>query len=115
MQTLLESHIEAFNQSDVESLVNNISDDFKWYYVTSDTLLLEVEGKEAFRKSMESYYKYVGKVTSSVEDLVIQGNLISFKETVSYKNKEGKLVSASSMAVYQFKKNKISRAWYFIE
>ncbi len=111
--SVLENQIKAFNQSNVEELVNNVSDDFKFYYITSNELLLEVDGKEQFRKSMNEYFKDGFKVTSKITDHSVLGNRISFKEEVSYKNAKGNLVSSFALGIYEIKNNKITRAWYF--
>ncbi len=111
---VLKDQFDAFNTGDIERLVANISDDFKWFYITSDTLLLEVRGKEAFRKGMESYFSAGVKVNSAIKEYAIEGNRISFKEVVSHKNKKGELVSSSAMGIYELKDEKIFRAWYFI-
>ena len=107
--------IKAFDEQDIDRLVHNVSEDFKYSYVTDDETMLEVEGKEKFRQSMQAYFAADMKVHSTVESYIIQGNKISFKEVLSYTNKAGKRVSASSMGVYQIVKGKIRRAWYFVD
>lgn len=108
------SQIKAFNEENVEQMVKNISEDYKYYYVSSDKLLLEVEGKDQFKKSMQSYFGAGMQVKSKILEYSILGNKISFKEEVTYKNKKGKWVSASSLGVYQIEKGKITRTWYFL-
>jgi hypothetical protein len=110
---VFENQLKAFNQSNVEQLVNNVSDDFKFYYLTSNELLLEVEGKEQFRKSMDDYFAGGFKVISKILDYSILGNRISFKEEVSYKNAKGDFVSSFALGIYEIENNKITRAWYF--
>ena len=107
---------DAFNQGDVERLVNNVSDDFKWYSLTSDKLLTETSGKSDFKKSMQSYYQ-TRKFNSQsvVESFTIDKNRISFKEIVSHKDKEGKLITSSAIGIYEINNGKIVRAWYFID
>ncbi|MEP1097330.1 MAG: nuclear transport factor 2 family protein [Cyclobacteriaceae bacterium] len=107
--------VDAFNNADIERLVQNVTDDFKWFYITSDTLLLEVKGKEAFKKGMESYFSSGRNVLSEVTDYAIDGNRISFQEVVSHKNKAGESVSSSAMGIYEIRQRKIYRAWYFID
>lgn len=106
--------VDAFNKGDVDRLVSNVSDDFKWFYITPDTMLLEVAGKESFKKGMESYYNAGVKVLSEIQDYAIDGNRISFQEVVSHKNKAGQRVESSAMGVYEIKDEKIVRAYYFI-
>lgn len=112
---IFNDQVEAFNERDVDRLVNNVTDDFKWFYITSDTLLLEVAGKENFKTSMEGYFSAVPSVFSSIEASTTDGNRISFKEVVRYKNKKGETVASSAMGIYEIEENKISRAWYFID
>lgn len=112
---VLKDQFDAFNTGNIDRLVANVSDDFKWFYITSDTLLLEIKGKEAFRQGMESYFGAGVKVNSEIESYAIDGNRISFREVVSHKNRNGDLVSSSAMGIYQLKDEKIFRAWYFID
>ena len=113
---LLKNQFEAFNNRNIEQLVNNVTDDFKWYSLTSDQLLVETADKESFKKAMISYYKSrPNKSTSVIESYTIDGNRVSFKEVVSHTNKKGETVSSSALGIYQMKNGKIFRAWYFID
>lgn len=112
---IFNDQIDAFNQRDIDRLVDNVSDDFKWYYIAPDTLVLEVAGKENFKASMEGYFQAVPTVLSSVEEYTVDGNRISFKEVVQYKKKNGETASASAMGVYEIREDKIYRAWYFMD
>lgn len=112
---VLNDQVVAFNKGDVERLVNNVSEDFKWYSLTSDTLIIEVTGKHNFKKSMENYFRSGRKVTSTIDSYSIDGDRISFREVVSHKNKSGEKVSSSAMGIYEIKEGKITRAWYFID
>jgi len=113
---IFNDQVEAYNQRDVARMVANVSDDFKWYSLTADQLLVETSGKSAFKKSMENYYRArSNKTTSVIESYLIDGNRISFKEVVSHKNPQGKQVTSSAMGIYQIKDGKVFRAWYFID
>ncbi len=112
---VLMDQIDAFNQRDVTRLVENVSDDFIWFSITSDTLLTEVAGKENFRVSMEAYYESRPPIESSIESYTIDGNKISFKEVVSHHDENGLEVTSSAMGIYEIRSGKIHRAWYFID
>jgi hypothetical protein len=107
--------VEAFNKQDVELLVGNVTEDFKWYSLTANELLIETDGKQAFKQGMIEYYKAGRKSTSVIESYTVDGDRISFKEVVSHINAEGKKVSSSALGIYQYKGDKIYRAWYFID
>ncbi|MFK8012293.1 MAG: nuclear transport factor 2 family protein [Marinicellaceae bacterium] len=113
--SLLKDQVDAFNQQDVDKLVANVTEDMKYFYITADELIIETSGKAAFKQAMTNYFSTGNKPQSSIESYVIDGTRISFKEVINYKNKGGKTISSSAMGVYQYKDNKIIRAWYFIE
>jgi hypothetical protein len=112
---ILMDQMEAFNERDVARLVDNITDDFIWFSITSDTLMIEVAGKETFRTSMETYYESRPPIESLIESYTIDGNRISFKEVVSHDDENGINVSSSAMGIYEMRAGKIYRAWYFID
>jgi hypothetical protein len=113
--SLLDDQVEAFNKQDVEKLVSNVTDDMKYFYITADELIIETSGKKAFKAAMTNYFKSGNKPHSVIENHVIDGSRISFKEVVSHVNKKGEKVSSSAIGVYQYKGDKIIRAWYFID
>ena len=113
---MLQDQFDAYNQRDIDRMVNNVTDDFRWYSLTADELLIETSGKANFKKSMQDYYRSrPNKIHSVIESYTIDGNRISFKEVVSHQNKQGKTVSSSAMGIYEFKDGKIYRAWYFVD
>jgi len=112
---ILKDQMDAFNERDVARLVENVTDDFIWFSITSDTLMIEVAGKENFRTSMEAYYQSRPPIESLIESYTIDGNRISFKEVVSHDDESGLKVSSSAMGIYQMRAGKIYRAWYFID
>ena len=113
--SLLKNQVDAFNQQDVEKLAANVSDDMKYYYLTNDELIIETSGKPAFEEAMANYFQSGNKPHSVIEGHVIDGSRISFKEVVSHINAKGEKVTSSAMGIYQYKDEKIVRAWYFID
>ena len=104
---LLDDQVDAYNHQDVNRLVSNVTDDFIWFSQTSDTLFIEVSGKENFRANMIKYFESRSfKSHSKISKYVINGNRISFEEIVSHQNKRGDLVSSSALGIYQIKNNK---------
>jgi hypothetical protein len=112
---MLQDQVDAYNRGDVERLVANVSEGFKWFSIASDSLLLEVAGKDDFRKGMESYFEGRTPPHSKIDGYVIDGNRISFREIVSHENADGETVQSSAMGVYEFRDGKIHRGWYFID
>jgi len=112
LQTV-KKQIKAFNGQNIQSLVDNVTEDFKWYYIGQDTLMLEVSGKIEFKKSMEGYFAQIKTVKSEIAGYTIDGNRMSFKEVVQYETFTGKKGTTSAMAVYEVKSGLIRRVWYF--
>lgn len=112
---VLLNQVDAYNLADVDRLVDNVTEDFQWYSLTSDSLLQEVSGKAAFRESMINYFDGRDPVSSKISDYVIDGGRISFREVVSHNNADGEIVSSSALGIYEITDDKISRAWYFID
>jgi len=113
---LFNDQVDAFNKKDVKRLVHNVSEDFKWFSITSNELLIETKDKASFKTAMENYYKNKSRNSfSKIESYTIDGDRISFKEVVSHTNKKGELIESSAMGVYEMKNNKIFRAWYFVD
>lgn len=113
---LLQDQFDAYNQRDIDRLVNNVTDDFKWYSLTAEELLIETSGKVNFKKSMQKYYdSRPQNIHSVIESYTLNGNRISFKEVVSSQTKDGTTKSSSAMGIYEFKNGKIYRAWYFVD
>ncbi|PHS20624.1 MAG: hypothetical protein COA86_01370 [Kangiella sp.] len=113
---LFNDQVDAFNKKDIKRLVNNVSEDFIWFSITSNELLIETKDKASFKMAMENYYKNKNRNSfSKIEGYTIDGDRISFKEVVSHRNKKGELVESSAMGVYEMKNNRIFRAWYFVD
>ncbi len=110
---IVSEQVLAFNEGDIDRLVDQVSEDFKWYYIGSDTLLLELSGKEHFRTNMNGYFSQMKSVHSEITEYVIDGNRMSFKEVVTYETVSGKKGRTSAMAVYEVKNDLIFRVWYF--
>lgn len=113
--TTLQDQVDAFNERDVERLAKNVSENFKWYYLGSDTLMLEVEGRQNFQQAMEGYFSSFSWVESNITDYVVIGNRITFKEEVSYRTQSGDIATSSSMGIYEIKDGVITRVWYFLD
>lgn len=112
--SVLLDQVEAFNTRDIDKMVSNLTGDFKWYFIGPDTLVLEISGKENFRKSMESYFDSIQEVKSEIAEFTIHKNRISFKEVIHYVTSSGKSGSTSAMGIYEMKEGLIYRAWYFL-
>ena len=110
---LFHRQIDAYNAQDVGSMVDNLHDDFKWYYLGDNELTVDTEGKEAFRKAMTAYYQNFTSVKSEMTNVSVLGNKVSFMETVIYETSSGKSGESKALGMYTFKDGKLFRAYYF--
>lgn len=111
---LFQDQVAAFNSHDSNRLANNVSEDFEYLYVSGSEIIAEAKGRENFRKGMMGYFSSLKTVSTEVTDYFVVQNKISFKEVVSYENKDGEVVRASALGIYQIENGKISKAWYFV-
>ena len=112
---ILNQQVAAFNSGNVEVLVANVTDDFRWYSIAQDSLIVETKGKAQFEFMMNKYYEKGILTTSTIDSYVVDGGRVTFKEVVSYQNREGEMQTASAMGTYQIHDGKIHRAWYFVD
>ncbi|MCB0480985.1 MAG: nuclear transport factor 2 family protein [Flavobacteriales bacterium] len=112
IEQVLNEQVEAFNQHDVARMAQNVSDDFVWYSVMSDSVTIESSGRAAFTKAMTGYFSHYENVKSTIQSTTISGNKISFEENVSWPE-EDVIQEQSALGVYEIKNGKITRAWYF--
>ncbi len=108
-QKMLRDYFEAYNQHEIEHVVEMVSDDIRMYTVTSDTMTIDINGKENLRNWLTNYFQDLPTVSSEISDINEVGNCISFTETARW----GVDRSQSSLAVYEFSNHKISRVWYY--
>jgi hypothetical protein len=111
---LLFSQLHAFNAQNVEALANNLHPDFAWYWIYSDTVVLEVQGVDSFKVGMELYYKYNSGVRSEIANYSVSGDRISFTE-VAHWQEDSVAKQASSLGSYDIKDGKIWRVWYVVD
>ena len=112
---LLMNQVQLFNHQDVVRMTANVTKDFKYFYFMDDQLMLQTEGKKAFAETMTLYFGGIGKPQSRIESITPVGNKVSFREVVEYINKDGNKAESVALGVYEFKENKIHRAWYFVD
>ena len=105
-------YVAAFNEQDVDGMLEMVTSEVQWIYITGDKLAVEASGKPALRKSLTGYFKAAPKVTSKLEWIKVTTSRVAALERVSWTTKEGNR-SQSSLSVYEFKDGKIHRVYYY--
>ena len=105
-------YMAAYNKKDLDSMMKMVSKDIQWIYITGDKIAVETKGKEALRKSLAAYFKSAPGVKSDLEWTRATSSRVAALERASWKSKTG-VKSQSSLSVYEFKKGKIIRVYYY--
>ena len=108
----VQAYVVAFNNKDVESMLEMVTEDVQWIYITGDKLTVEAKGKPALRKSLTGYFRSAPKVESKLEWLSSTSSRVAALERVSWRSNQ-RSRSQSSLSVYEFVNGKISRIYYY--
>lgn len=104
-------NLEAFNNHDVSSMLENIADDFSSYSILPDTTINGLTSKKQFEFTMSGYFKNYPNVKSELRDVEVFGRFVYFKEKAVWGSDAGH--SQLSFGVYEIIDGKIKRAWYY--
>ncbi|MDX1673071.1 MAG: nuclear transport factor 2 family protein [Balneolaceae bacterium] len=108
---ILKTYFERFNAHDLPGMLTHVSDDFQLYYILPDSVMLDIHDSNQLRSFLNRYFIDYPNVRSEISDITQVGNLVTFIEVARWG--ENGVNKQSSLAVYEFRKGKISRAWYY--
>jgi hypothetical protein len=106
------AQLDAFNAGNVDAMVANLAEEFAWFAVDSDRTVVELAGRNEFRRSMESYFASVYEPRAEIHSLTASGNFVAVVETAFWLTQEGE-AAQSSLAVYEVRDGLIHRVWYY--
>lgn len=109
---VLDTYFEAFNNHDVESLVEMSADDIRMMSITPDTVITDLTDKQALQTWLEGYFSSLPNVSSTYDKVTMQEPFVSFVETASW-GPDSARKQQSSLATYLIRDNKIQRVWYY--
>lgn len=96
----------AFNAHAPDSMAASVTDDFQLYYVDDAGIAtLAVEGPEALRDEMRSYFEARPEVQSRISGVVDGDRFVALREQI--------VGGASSLAVYEVADGLVRRVWYY--
>lgn len=102
----------AFNAQDVEALVANVAPDFVYFDVDDSGAQPQLQGREAFRRSMQEYFASIPGPRSEVEEIFPVGDFVAVRER-AYWVQGGQEVSQAALAVYEIRDGLIRHVWYY--
>lgn len=102
--------IDAYNQHDIDKMLEETTKDVKWLYNINDKLLLETDGKGALRKAMLAHFKQQPNARSTIKQILTLGDSVVVIEE-AFAN-DGKS-SQCALSIYQMKLDLIQSVTYY--
>ena len=112
-KTIIMAHTDAFNKGDVVGMTKMQHPNIEWLNVNGSAVTVEVAGRAALAKNMESYFRSPTRVQSTLSNWNLNGDYISVTETARWKAADGQAKSQDALTVYQIEDNLIRRVWYY--
>ena len=109
----IEAQLAAFNAGDVAALAANVAADFIWYAVDSDSMSMQLSGRDAFQMSMIRYFEAIPAARAEIDAPVQTGEFVAVRERAFWLGVDGQEFSQASLAVYQIRDGLIYRVWYY--
>ena len=111
-ENLVRRLVEAFNNHNVPQMMDLLDDDIQWLTVQPDKIKVEASGKRALEAQMVSYFQSCKSCKSSLDWIESSGERVSAMERASWETNAG-VKSQATLSVYEFRRNKIFRVYYF--
>lgn len=111
-EEVITAQLEAFNAGDVEAMVANVAEDFVYFAVDAGGAAAELQGREAFFRSMQEYFASTPGARGEIEEMFPVGGYVAVRER-AYWQQGGREVSQAALAVYEIRDGLIHRVWYY--
>lgn len=103
---------EAFNNKDLDALLAGLAADYEFWQVTPDGPKLLAQGPDQVRERIGAIFAAPGYLGSAVESVSAAGNVVSAVEIDRFATPDGEQ-SFRSLGVYEYRGDKLIRAWNF--
>lgn len=112
-KSIISEHTRAFNAADVAAMSKMQHPNIEWFSVSGNQISLQVAGREALARNMETYFKSPTRVTGRLRGWNLNRPFVSVTEIASWTAPDGTKKSQSSLTVYELEDNLIRRVWYY--
>ena len=112
-EAVVRANFEAFNRQDIDALVGTVSEDFIWYNIENDKMLIEASGRESLPMGLQDYLKALPTARSVAETMTASGPYVSVRERASWTTRTGEKKSQVAITVYEVRNGLIKRVWYY--
>lgn len=104
--------VDAFNQKNVEAMLNLSAENMTWMSLSGQALSIETSSQEELKTGMLGYFESIPSARSKIRELNQSGSFVYALEEAFW-SVDGAEKSQCSMAVYEFVDSKIQHVWYF--
>lgn len=109
---LVERFVAAFNQQDVDAMLEFSTADLRWMSVSGDRISIETSTHAALRDAMTGYFESTPGARAEILSTSKSGPFVHTLEKVFWLS-GGTEKSQCSMAMYEILDGKLQNVWYF--
>jgi len=103
---------QAYDEKNYDKMMSFVTDDYSWYGMTDDGPQLRAKGKEQATAGLKMVLESGAYVKGEVAFLKAFGNIVVALEKDQY-NEHGEVVTRSTLGIYEYKGDKLARAYSF--
>ncbi len=104
-------YVAAFNQQNIDLMLNRVSDDIRWMSVDTDKLVTEARGKRELGAVMASYFENLPSARAEIREMHAVGGYVSVVEEAKWTAGDEEK-SQCALAVYEIEAGLITNVWY---
>lgn len=108
----VEQFLSAFNQQDVDAMLEFSAPDMRWMSVSGDRVSVETSTHAELRAAMAGYFESTPGTRSEIQSISESGPFVHTLEKAFWIS-DGAERSQCSMAVYELLDGRIQNVWYF--
>lgn len=109
---VVEQYVDAFNERNVEAMIDLTAADVRWMSVSGDQITVETSNRIALRAAMSTYFNSPTAARSELRSVTQSGPFVHTVEEAFWTAGDVEK-SQCSMAMYELVEGKIQNVWYF--
>jgi len=110
---IVESYLDAYNEHDIEAMLEYLADDAKWMSVSEARVTIETSNNEQLKTVLEAYFEDLPSTRSEIQHVAANGNFINAFEKAIWEDKDGDEQSQCAASVYELEEGLIKNIWYY--
>jgi hypothetical protein len=109
---VVQSFVRAYNAHDLDAIAKLLTEDVQWHALDRDAVATKANNRSELLQQLAAYFQEYPNARSVLEQSIVSGPYVAVRERAFWK-REGKTMSAASLAVYQTVNGRVARAWYY--